>query len=72
MPSDSINTLPIKANLIYAQWISSGYINTVPRNMNPFAQWLSLCIHTSGITIHEIMKTHKPSGYLDTCTQWQY
>ena len=44
MPSDSINALPIKANLIYAQWISSGYINTVPRNMNPYAQWLSHCI----------------------------
>ena len=36
MPSGNINTVSIKANL-YAQWMSSGYINTDPRNMNPYA-----------------------------------
>ena len=43
MPSGNIITVQIKANL-YAQSMSSDYINTVPRNMNPYAQWMSHCI----------------------------
>ena len=40
MPSGNFNTVPIKANL-YVQLLFGCYINTVPRNINPYAQWLS-------------------------------
>ena len=59
MPSDNINTAPIKANL-YAQWISSAYINTVHRNMNPYGQWLSHCLRPVALRSLEIIKLISP------------
>ena len=54
--------------------MSSGYINAILRNMNPYAQWAVSLYTPSGITIPEIIKLinpmaisiHAPSGNINT------
>ena len=39
--------------ILIQQWqLSSGNINTVPRNINPHAQWLSHYIRPVAVSIH--------------------
>ena len=48
-------------------------INTVPRNINPYAQWLSHYLHPKTMLVQFLkFLTLTPSDYLNTHAQWQY
>ena len=48
MSSDCLNTVAIKIHI----HTPSGYINTIPRNINPHAQWLSQYVRPVAISIY--------------------